>query len=190
MAQDLFARSILLANLVEFHRRPMGAHAAKLEDETLPVEYRHGISEPNKQINLFTEKGVLRDRQPNFFRIGFQAQAFIDILLKSSSKDAERSAVIEHAVKDKLKEIENIIQIYTVFGDVDLRCAVVGLTLRDIEAVAMKIRSIPGVQSSSTSIILDDTEYDHAPQRWARLIRDNAEKIDHFLPTVASKKKA
>jgi len=174
-----YSGSLLLAEVVRHPKRAKTDHAHKSGKQPRS----HGLKSPNEKINMFLSKSLVRDKYPNFFAIGFRAQAFIDIRLSQQGSSAE---IANHSakVRNKLNEIGNVILIYTVFGNVDLRCKIVGIDLRHIERIAMEIRSIEGVQDSVTSIVVDETEYDNARLKWAHLIEENKESIEAGLGSV------
>ncbi len=180
MALHSNAAAMLLADLVEFPKRTRTDHAYK-EDDPRHSKNIHGIKDPNGRINTYLDKGLLRDKHPDFSAIGFEAQAFIDVKLETASHDSSEQ-LLEDYVRQELGKIDEIISLYTVFGDIDLRCEVVGITLRHIEGIAMRIREITGVQSSVTSIIIDETDYNSVRSRWANLIRAHADRLEPKLP--------
>ncbi|MEJ6396185.1 Lrp/AsnC ligand binding domain-containing protein [Gymnodinialimonas sp. 2305UL16-5] len=169
--------AILLADMIQYPNRNRSDHS---HTDDQPRE--HGLKEANKRFNVFMSAGLLRDRYPNFMEIGFKAQAFIDITL---SKSAEESTNIqdEAEVRKKLNAIPNVILVYTVFGSVDVRCKVVGIDLRDVERTTMLIREIKGVLDTSTSVIIDDTNYNLSREKWAELIKHHSQQIEPTLPT-------
>lgn len=166
----------LLADMIQYPKRTRADHSHR-EDR----HRDHGLREANTRFNIYMDGDLVRDRYPNFAEIGFKAQAFIDITLSKSA--TETTAVKDEIeIKKKLNDIENVILVYTVFGDVDLRCKVVGIDLRDIERTTMSIRDIEGILDTTTSIILDDTDYELGREKWAQLIRKNLSIIEPGLP--------
>lgn len=177
MANDC-SGALLLADMIEYPDWSMSEHK-HLND----IPRAHGLSAPNKKINLFREVGIVRDCYPNFERIGFETQAFVDIALETNERIAHGNS-LENDVRQGLNLIPNIVLIYTIFGSVDIRCKVVGMNLRQIEKTAMKIREIPGVKSSNTSIIVDETDYNNSRKKWADLIRANKADVEKNMPVV------
>lgn len=185
-----FARALLLADVIAFPERKLGDHSSRLDDGDATTEQKHGIADPNDYIKEFSNKGVVRDKYPNFYQMGFKSQAFIDITISKDGLDQPTSdSKMEDQVRAALRDVDNVVLIYTVFGQVDLRCKVVGVDLRDVERTAMEIRDIPGVLTSTTSVVLDETSYDGASQKWGDLVRKNAERLDHLLPRPPNRKR-
>lgn len=166
--------SLLLADLIEHPGRAKTWHNHQPGKKQ---ERSHGLRDTNEKIDAFVRRGLVRDKFPNFFEIGFRTQAFIDIHLKAALTVAS-AAEMDLAVRHKLNAIDNVVLVYTVFGDVDLRCKVVCTDLRELEQTAMTIRGIEGVASSTTSIVLDDTDYHAVRGKWARMIRERAGELD------------
>ena len=123
---------------------------------------------PSRARKVLLEQGFLRDNYPNFNQIGFRAQAFVDIEMNTKADP--------QSVKLDLHKIRGVIMIYTVFGDVDMRCKVVGTDLQSVEKVAMDIRQVTGVKKVSTSVIVDESLEELMRENWAGLIADSKEK--------------
>lgn len=142
----------------------------------------HGMKNPSSQYSSLFDNNVLRKAYPNFFSAGFAAQAFIDIVLAPHSGEGEG---VEVGVRRELQQVSNVVLVYTVFGDIDLRCKVVAPDLKGIESTSREIRKISGVESVATSIVVDETDYDKARHRWAKLIVENCERIEPVLQKIA-----
>ena len=102
--------------------------------------------------------------------MGFQSQAFVDIEMEN---DADQGKLLQD-----LHSVPGIIMIYTVFGNVDMRCKVVGLDLKAVEAVSMGIRKLGGVQRVATSIVVDEMLPEKMRDNWAQLLIDNENKVN------------
>ncbi|WP_300020151.1 Lrp/AsnC ligand binding domain-containing protein [uncultured Roseobacter sp.] len=127
-------------------------------------------SNPSRGRKALIESGVLQDSFPNFFQMGFQAQAFVDIEMTNESDQSK--------VTDDLHGVPGVIMIYTVFGNVDVRCKVVGRNLKEVESVATTIRKLDGVQKVTTSIVVDEMDNKKMRVNWASLLEENREHID------------
>ena len=100
----------MLADVVQFPSRKLGDHSSRLEDANDTEDQKHGIADPNDFINEFSKKGVVRDKHPNFYRMGFKSQAFIDITLsKEGLDDTGKRPKMEDRVRSELKKIDNIV---------------------------------------------------------------------------------
>lgn len=153
----------------------------------------HGMAERKARsvIGSLDEKEPYRIYYPNFLRMGFTAQAFVDITLTSSNEYKILKAIneiseenfdsIDEYVKYTLNQITGVILLYTVFGKVDLRCKVVGKDLRHLERIVMSIRKILGVGNAETHIIIDETDYDISRESWSRLIIENSLYVEGYL---------
>lgn len=181
-----FAGAHLVADLIQHPERPKQFHARGFKGRQ--TENIHQLVEPNDRINAFIRHGLIQEKYPNFFNIGFRVQAFVDISIASDinngsmNEEIYRTKTIEDFIKGELFRIKNVILVYTVFGEIDLRCKIVGVDLRQIERTAMAIREIKGIRESRTSIIVDETIYADARDRWADLVRENADQIENALP--------
>lgn len=131
-------------------------------------------SNPSRARSQLVESGLLQDGFPNFFQMGFQAQAFVDIEMKNEADQLKLAA--------DLHEVPGVIMIYTVFGGIDLRCKIVGLDLKAVEAVSMKIRKLDGVQRVATSIIVDEMVPEKMRANWAQLLENNADVVNLSPP--------
>ena len=127
-------------------------------------------SNPSRARSSLVESGVIQDGFPNFFQMGFQSQAFVDIEMVKNA-DQEKLTKALHSVP-------GVIMIYTVFGDVDMRCKVVGIDLKAVEGVAMTIRRQDDVARVSTSIIVDEMVPDLMRENWAKLLEINANRVN------------
>lgn len=167
------SNALLLADIIKNPNKNNNWHFKKEN-----VDKDHGFTNANDNINAFLYSEVFRDKFPNFFRMGFSSQAFVDLKLSK--------VAVEEDIKKKLHQLHGIITIYTVFGEVDLRCKVVGTTPREIEQISMKIRRLDGVESSTTNIVVDDTNYQLMIENWSELIKDNRENIEDKLSAIVS----
>ncbi len=141
------------------------------------IKQREAVdSNPSRARKALVESGVLQDSFPNFFQMGFQAQAFVDI---ETSNEADQAKVTRD-----LHQVPGVIMIYTVFGTVDLRCKVVGRNLKAVEAVSIAIRKVEGVQKVTTSIVVDEVDPEKMRMNWAALLEGNRDRID--LAAIAS----
>jgi DNA-binding Lrp family transcriptional regulator len=127
-------------------------------------------SNPSRARKALVESGVLQASFPNFFQMGFQSQAFVDIELDNLAD--------QDKVTNDLHEVPGIIMIYTVFGGVDMRCKVVGRNLKAVEAVSMAIRKVDGIQKATTSILVDEMDAEKMRLNWATLLEANRDHID------------
>ena len=125
---------------------------------------------PSRARSQLVQSGVLKDSFPNFFQMGFQSQAFVDIEMEN---DADQVRLLQ-----ELHSVPGIIMIYTVFGNVDMRCKIVGLDLKAVEAVSLRIRKLDGVQRVATSIVVDEMNQEKMRENWAQLLIDNEKKVD------------
>lgn len=150
----------------------------------------HGMAERRTRsvISSLDEKEPYRIYYPNFLRMGFTAQAFVDITLSSDKEKILENiecdlafSDIEEYVKHELNKKIGVILIYTVFGKVDLRCKVVGRDLKHLERIVMGIRKIHGVRNAETHIIIDETNYEISRESWSNLINENASYVEGYL---------
>ena len=169
--------SYLLSDIVEEPLRGKTKYA-----EPRRGRPHHGLRRTSDPYDDLFSQDVLRGAYPNFFSAGFGAQAFIDIVLAPHSGDGDG---VEVRVRNELQDVSNVVLVYTVFGGIDLRCKVVAPDLKGIETTSREIRKIVGVESVATSIVVDETDYDLARSRWARLIIENCERIEAGLQEKA-----
>lgn len=127
-------------------------------------------SNPSRARSQLVKSGVLKDSFPDFYKIGFQSQAFVDIEMSNRADQVK--------LMNELHLVPGVIMIYTVFGDVDMRCKIVGLDLKAVEAVSMAIRKLDGVERVSTSIVVDEMIPETMRKNWARLLIENEAKVD------------
>jgi hypothetical protein len=127
-------------------------------------------------LNALRAHGMVRDGYPNYEKFGFESQAFIDVTL-----DLQDDRTSEKEIRKSITDDPSVILIYTVFGEVDLRCKVVGFNAREIEKTAMKIKAIKGVSSSKTFMIIDETDDKTWRKRAASLIRQNATRVGEVV---------
>lgn len=165
---DLPKNSFLLADVISEPSMTKKEHS-HLEESPKG----HTLKSPSPYIASFERKGLIRKNFPNFYKIGFTSQAFVDVKIGDGKKEPE--------IKKSLHEIPGVIKIYTIFGDIDLRCKVVGIDLHSVEKVAMEIRNIEGVYSSTTNIILDDTNRELMLKNWGELVKKNGKHIEDFV---------
>lgn len=120
----------------------------------------------------FEALGMLEQNHANYEAMGFSHQAFVDVVLSQDEKyepiDQERSRSIAQEIQ---KKIDGVIMVYTVFGSVDLRCKIVGQTLRDVEKAALEVRAMRGVATATTAIVIDDTDKAIVKEKMANLLR-------------------
>jgi DNA-binding Lrp family transcriptional regulator len=131
-------------------------------------DHTFGKTAANDYVNKFKRLGIFQSNFPNYEAMGFRHQAFVDVVL-----DHQTGQEKSHAVSLRIQEdIDGVIGVYTIFGSVDLRCKVVGWTLRDVERASLEIRSLEGVISATTSITLDETKQNVISKKMAKFMRD------------------
>lgn len=168
---------LLAADVIELNKRI----ESEYYHDDASNETQHGLKKTavNGALNALRGHGMVRDGYPNFESFGFESQAFVDITLDLASD--EDDALTEKDIRKAILEDPRVILIYTVFGEVDLRCKVVGFSPRDIEQSAMRIKALEGVSSSKTFMIIDETNPDQSHEAWrkraAQLIRANAARV-------------
>lgn len=161
------AIALLLAQILE---SAGGASLDAEQDDAHDQTNGHTFAKTavNNHYNKFKSLGILQADFPNYESMGFRHQAFVDVVLNHQTGQAE-----SHAVSRKIQEdIDGVIMVYTIFGSVDLRCKVVGWTLRDVERASLEIRSLKGVSSATTAITLDETDRTAVSKKMAKLLRD------------------
>jgi Lrp/AsnC ligand binding domain len=155
--------SLLLADIIFFPEKPLSWHAKR----------EHGFSRPNEAVDFFKKNRMIVDAHPNFYNFGFISQAFVDIIIDKRADS--------NKIKAELHKVHGVIMIYTVFGTIDIKCKVVGIDLRSIEDASLQIRKIDGVSSVTTSIVIDESNYDMMRKNWSEMIRYNKDKVNLLI---------
>lgn len=181
-AGKVYSRALLLSQIIETTR---DFKKSDLGDGNSPLaSHGFGASRAGQIYGDFEALGMFQQNHPNYEAMGFVHQAFVDVIFQndvdtsppeisedSDLTDQTQSALIAKKIQ---REVDGVIMVYTIFGQVDLRCKVVGQTLRDVERAALKIRSWPEIASATTSVTIDDTDYDLVRKKMANLLKGKA----------------
>lgn len=171
-----YSVALLMAKILEtqknFKKTELGGDGA---------DHGYGVTAASQKHTDFEECGMLEHNHPNYQQMGFVHQAFVDVILaKRRNPDEVIDQVVSREVAKEIQEkIDGVIMVYTVFGAVDLRCKVVGQRLRDVEKAALEIRALPGVETATTYIVIDDTDRDLVKRKMASVLR-RGENEQHF----------
>ena len=131
-------------------------------------------SNPSRTRKYLIANNLLYEYQPNFHELGFVDQAFVDAKIYN---DAHPPTLM-----DQLHKIIGVIETYTMFGEIDVRCKIVGRDHKALEKIALAIRELEGVKSANTTILIESTDHQNMRENWARLILENQELIKSKLP--------
>lgn len=171
---DIDSHALLAADVVENNFRTEKEYYH--DDQRNPTDHGLKRSAITSALRLLSSHDMLRDGFPNFEKIGFEAQAFVDVVLDFGPTDTEEKEFRKEVLKDP-----HVVELYYVFGDVDYRCKVIGGSVQELEDSVTRLKNLAGVSHSKTSLVIDYTSEVPWRKRMGELIRSNSARVGEAI---------